>query len=574
MIAPEERPAGPSPVSPNGFYAELKALAEQGLSEPSDPALLERIESLVLRDIPELRQTLARSEAQLLPGFVETIADLGRSIRISDFEDDRFVAAFGYAWGQYLDGRLRKPVAANFLVEIHAELAGRSAQAGSALAEPRRQRQNLFRQLSARELSLSNADFKQRRETVNEITLLRTRASETEQNIVSEEMDALRALLPPETPFENLPANPPPLAFTPEKFHASAISALMSWGAAARAKTPFRLNAVAHGAGGSPLAAAVPPPAIAAKAPEAPSPEPRREVPEDIGGKAGKRLPGVLEPAAEAAPEPSAHTGICEEAVRRFREALEQRSASLGAAIENAAFHWIDRGYLNMAHAMLESAQASPLPIPGLLAPDLLKAVHFGMNTWSGDSEALAASRKLLDALSLPRLDTWRERQPSGPAVPYLIFAAAFQPAIFGGALTPAPALLEYLGQGFGTSSWRLIREILGVSLRNRTALSLAALRAQNGSFTERYASRLAALREEFEQQAREAGDFAIRASAKLGGQCIDNLLRAIHDEHSGLILDPPGIEASLALPRDMMAAVGFSGDAESQLAWLVERLS
>jgi hypothetical protein len=433
-------------------------------------------------------------------------------------------------------------------------------------------------------------------------------------------------------------------------------------------------------------------------APSAPS------LPDERADSAPPEAPPNAPEAAATDPQSEAE---CEHAVQRFRDALRLRSEGLGAAIENLAFRWIDRGYLNMAHAMLRSARSRSFPIPGgLLEPDLLKAAHYGMNVWSRDSEAFAVARELLNPLTQSRIDAWHGRDPGGGPVSCLLFAAAFQPAVFGGDATPAPTLLEYIAQDFGEAHGRMIREFAALSLRQKQAPSLAALRSppegdgnparhalavRLGEWRDRIAhkqtgwapmrkalldclgreefaraiqaiespdsddaagiaalidryrdrqaigalldelaanqpalaaahpieyrnakswfalnivdlcgiaggwlaehrsrreqaerakslggrllDRLDALREAFEATARSRRAFEPQAAARLAALCVANLRRAIADEHSGLVLDLPDIEASLSLPYDMMAAVGFAGDEESQLAWLAERL-
>ncbi len=727
MAGLKEQHAEHPPGSLKDLYGELRQLAQQGHDEPYDLAIADRVETLVSRHLSALKNRLVQQEAEMLLDFVTEIADLGKRIPIGDFDDEGFLSAFGFAWGSHLDRQLRHPVGRDYFSLTRADLASRCTENAAQLALLRQQRQELTCRITEKEALLANADFKQRRELGNELALLKNQHGEVEHGIASEEMNALRTLLPSDTRYEELIANPPSLAFAPEKFHRSAIAALFFWrdGASARnAGRPVsepdrapeaRLESVTE----NPPLANMPEKKSAAEyqplfAPEeetaALGDEEEEHAETQSEAAIPKEEPGL---AAEAmseetrgnAPDAPAYSADCEEAVRRFGEAYRDKTANLGTAIENVAFHWIDRGYINVAYTTLKSAQFSHLPLPSLLSPDLFKAAYFGMNVWSRDDEALATSQRLLNVLSLPLIDELSGRHPGGPAVPYLLFAASFQPALFGGGFTQAPALVEYASHFLGDNFRRRLGEILGLC-GNDGALSLEVLRKlptgdqkstrtqlaarltdwrdrvlnkQNGwgpvraalsnclarndfdrvikaieipdsndvagvaEFVARYRDRnaigalmeaqvatilsasesrpaeernakswfvlnvldlcgiandwlaehrlrqgsaddtgglvgrvigpLVAMREEIERTLHPGLPFEQKVGANLAAQCLSKLRLAIEDSKSSVVWSAKQTNAWLSLPYDMMEAVGFSGDAEGELVWLVDRL-
>jgi hypothetical protein len=725
------------PTSLKDFYGELRQLVEQGYKEPYDLAIADRVETLVLRHLAQLKGQLIQQQAGMLADFIVSIADLGKRIPVGDFDDEGFLSAFGHAWGGYLEQRLREPVARDFLALTHAGLAASSKESATVLSGLRKQRQDLIHQATEKEALQATADFKQRRELGNELALLRNRLGEVEHGIATAEMNALRNLLPPGTDYEHLAADTSALALDPAKLHPSAIAALFFWqdhqdgaevGTAwptAQAVAPARpapnqpepaaeipvaavsslrgedadeewLQALRAGAGKASgakpaeAAEAEPQPALAAPAEAAPGPEPASP-------------PAAAQPkAAQGQP----YTADCEEAIQRFGEAYRDRSPDLGTAVENVAFHWIDRGYINVAYTTLKSAQFSHLPIPRLLSPDLFKAAYFGMNVWSRDDEALATSQRLLNFLSLPMIDELCGRRPGGPAIPYLLLAASFQPALFGGALTTAPAILEYashfLGEPFrrrlgeltglcgndGALSLEIMRKLpsgdakaarsqfaarladwrdrilnkqsgwgpartalsnclarndfdraikaietpdsndeegvsafiakyrdknaVGALMETQIATLLSALESRpveeknakswfvlnvldlcgiandwlaerrlrrgaastSASLIDRVVSPMAGMREDIEQSIHPGLPFEQRVCAKLAAQRLAKLRLAIEDTQSNVVWSAKQTNAWLSLPYDMMEAVGFSGDAEGELTWLVDRLS
>lgn len=762
MTDPEAHPPEHSPAALREVYAELRRLAEQGLGQPYDLAIAERVGDLVAGPLAEIKRALLARQAECLPARIAAIVELGRGLDIADFEDADFVAAFGHAWGGYFDRRLRQPVATGFFADIQAGLAVRCEEAGRALAGPRRVQREEARRLSELEARLAGADFKRRREIGHELAALRNRLVGIEEDIADREMHALRALLPPDVAYESLSIHPSTLAFAPGQYHPTALAALFSPPGAEMDTAPVAAPAPV------PLAEFAPEPEPEpeftpepAAAPDdilglnLPGPDdgspppawlmhwlqpesPEAEVPgEDQAGMAPATLADLLleavpagepenppepEPAPEieAAPEPpppppaasepapavelpalTAYLPDAETATGFFHAAYPRAEpVALARAIENVAFHWIDRGYLNVAYATLHSARSSGLPLVSLFEPDLFKAAYFGMNLWSGEEENLAPARQALEVLPLDRLDAWHARHPGGAAVPYLLFVAGWQPALFGGAATAAPALLDWAAPRLGPvarqaiheltdparppvsldslrrtpggggesgvrsklagrlrdwhdrvihkqTGWEPVRlalndclarpefkraltaiatdadDVEGVAAlvecyRDRNAIAalleaqlanlysavdarpledrnakswftlnlidlcgiaddwLAEARAKpsrRGGAGSGFAEWITKLREEFDGAAHHAPDFEGRVGAKLAAQSLGNLRRAVADGQSGVVWSAKQTHAFLSLPYDMMKAVGFSGDAEGELVWLVDRL-
>lgn len=720
--------AEPPPASLKALYQELHALAAQGQDQPYDLAIAGRIEALVGHHLAGLKAKLVQQESQKLLEFVATIADLGKRIPIGDFEDEAFLGAFGHAWGSHLDRHLRRPVERGYFARTLADMAGRCRESAGVLARLRRQRQELAYQIAEQEAALGGAGFKQRRELLNALVALKSQQGEAERGIALEEMSALEILLPPGVDYAALTTDPPPLAFVPEKFHVSAVAALFAWPDAPSREEIRPLNSMAEPFAPEPVPDPVPVEEIALDVVAEAPPEPHEEAwyrtlfteeetpsaplpeaePVPVAVSAEEEAvapPPPGEPIPEPEPAPSAYAEDCETAVQRFIAAYRDKSPDLGAAIENVAFHWIDRGYVNVAYTTLKSAQFSHLPIPSLLIPDLFKAAYFGMHVWSREDEALATVQRLLNFLSPPLIDELCARRPGGAAVPYLLFVASFQPALFGGSHTQAPALVEYAGHGFGESfrqrleqllrlfgndgslglevlrklpagdersaraqlsarladwhvrildkqnGWGPVRAALGNCLaRNEFDRAIKAIQAPDSNdvegvvaFVAKYRDRkaigalmeaqvasvlsspeplpteernakswfilnmldlcgiandwlaeqrlrcgadpagggliggvlnpLAALREEIERSVTPAAPFEQRVAARFAAQAIGKVRLAIEDVQSSVVWSAKQTNAWLSLPYDMMEAVGFSGDAEGELVWLVDRI-
>jgi hypothetical protein len=736
MAGPYEQAGEHPPVSLKDFYDELRKLAERGCGQPYDLAVAEGVESLVLQHLSVLKNALVQEQAGMLRDFVAEVADLGKRIPISDFDDEGFLTAFGFTWGVYLERHLRHPVGRDFFAITLDELATRSKEHAALLAGIRQQHQELTFSLTQKEAQLPTADFKQRRELSSELASLKNSLGEVEHYIAAEEMDALKVLLPPNTAYEHLPSHPPTLTLDPGKFHPSAVAALFFWRdhpgeiepqAPAEPAAPepepepsIPVRATSSLASDEPddewYRSLFSEPAeepeepeleqdVAPAIPEPPAPEPE---PAPVAPEPPPPPPEEPPPALTAEPpralEPRPYAADCEAAVRRFNEAYRDKSPDLGTAIENVAFHWIDRGYVNVAHTTLKSAQFSHLPLTSLLSPDLFKAAYFGMNVWSKDEEPLGTVQRLLSFLSLPVIDELCGRRPGGPAVPYLLFAAGFQPALFGGAATTAPAIVEFAGHFLDAPFREHLAELLSL-WGNDGALSLEVLRKlpsgdqrsarlqiaeRLGDWRERILSRqggwgparsalnnclarndfdraiqamqnpesndaegvaqfvakyrdrnaigalldtqiatLAALGESRPAEERNAKSWFVlnildlcgiandwlaeyrlrqtggeaslqgrvleplaamhaiieesvhpglpfeqQVGAKLAMLCLSRLRQAIEDRESSVVWSAKQTNAWLSLPYDMMEAVGFSGDAEGELAWLVDRLT
>lgn len=728
MAGPYQQTGEHPPVSFKDFYSELRKLAERGCGQPYDLAVAEGVETLVLQHLSVLKNALVQEQAGMLRDFVAEVADLGKRIPVSDFDDEGFLTAFGFAWGVYLERHLRHPIGRDFFALALDDLAARSKEHAAVLAGFRQQRQELAFRLTEKEAHLPTADFKQRRELAGELASLKNSLGEVETLIATEEMDALKVLLPPNTTYEHLPSNPPPLTLDPSKFHPSAVAALFFWRdhpnemeqpapeepaqPAPEPEFSIPVRATASLASDEPddawyrslfsEEAADAEPELEPEAPEPPATEPEPE-PSPIPAAPEPPPPPPAEPPRAPEPPPP-YAADCEAAVQRFNAAYHDKSPDLGPAVENVAFHWIDRGYVNVAYTTLKSAQFSHLPIPPLLSPDLFKAAYFGMNVWAKDEEPLGTVQRLLSFLSLPVIDELCGRQPGGSAVPYLLFAAGFQPALFGGAATTAPAIVEFAGHCLDAPFSEQLAQLLNL-WGNDGAVSLEVLRklpsgdqhsarlqiaerlkdwrerilnrqggwgparsaltnclARNdfdralqaiqnpesddadgvAQFVAKYRDRnaigalldtqiatlaslgesrpaeernakswfvlnildlcgiandwlaehrlrqasgeaspqgrvlepLAAMQAIIEQALHPGLPFEQQVGAKLAMLCLSRVRLAIEDRESSVVWSAKQTNAWLSLPYDMMEAVGFSGDAEGELAWLVDRLT
>ena len=113
----------------------------------------------------------------------------------------------------------------------------------------------------------------------------------------------------------------------------------------------------------------------------------------------------------------------------------------------------------------------------GALPLSLLRGAYYGYNVWSFD-RSFSKSQKILNTFSPAVIDSWTQVREGGRAVPFLVFVAALQPALFAGSHSNAGVLLESLKGHFEGPMDRLIELATGLYKQGKM-LSVSNLRSQ-----------------------------------------------------------------------------------------------
>jgi hypothetical protein len=155
-----------------------------------------------------------------------------------------------------------------------------------------------------------------------------------------------------------------------------------------------------------------------------------------------------------------------EEAQQAFRIAYDQYSQVPHYIAEAVAMHWIEASHLNVAYQILHDANKSTLVSDRVLDAALLRSAFYGMNLWPKDRDALSFAQRDLNLLNHKDLEDQLGRKPTGKLVPYLLVCATFQPALFAGGETQAPALLKLAADHFEDHLSHLLTHTAEFTLR------------------------------------------------------------------------------------------------------------
>lgn len=164
-----------------------------------------------------------------------------------------------------------------------------------------------------------------------------------------------------------------------------------------------------------------------------------------------------------------------QEAISNFQRHWANQNTASGVLVENIAFLWMDKGHMNFAASALEAGRTNLSEGDSVLDPALLRVAYRGMHVWRSDMATLNRIHSDLSLLSEQQIETWQARRPAGSLVPYLLFAATFQPTVFAGYLTAAPRLLASISSNFEGAVAKLIEPLVEFARHNQR-LDLEAL--------------------------------------------------------------------------------------------------
>jgi len=261
------------------------------------------------------------------------------------------------------------------------------------------------------------------------------------------------------------------------------------------------------------------------------------------------------------------HLDWCELALACKAE-LDRDVFISGKLVNEALATFVLNGQVEMASDFsftLSDSQLSSDHLPYTL----FKAVYYGMNTWN-DRACFNKARRLLNEISTGDLDCWAE-QHHADIVPYLLFSACFQPAIFGGNASIATTLLRDIpDMVFDQNTRSLITETIELADRGEF-VTLKSLKASGKTDGEVQKFDLTGL-DRWTQKIRQSrrGYAPVLKAQKF---CLENgifnvvetILRANEkqkiSEITQFVAQYDGIEASTVLLNEILDQINFGSE-------------
>lgn len=519
-----------SPMSLYELYSELFQLVEQAKSDSSNIDYAEQIEALITSNLPRLKQEYALSEdavRRILTECIDALINIGQALSLAIFEDEEFLVAFKTTWLVYFNGRLRDEVPETFLRDLTQERHEESAEIKIRLEDECSLCIQLDGTLADLNEKIKAANFREKNELRNSITEAQESRVKSDRRHQDVEQEGCDLLLPPGYQIGTLVTDCAEFALSLDTYHPTAKAAIQAWAPTALSdlvtespapvfpdeekpplveeqSTPVAVDVdialivstndelseleLADTSDSEPQKDSdpiiTPPTTIEAK----PATEPSQsfELEQQLSITAQPTMVAALIGTAEA---PIALEHVEEEVnVSQFfnapaaaRERLEHCQQTMeilpAIAVENLALLWIKSGQLPLASKTLEIAGRMGLA-GDLLSLPLVQAAYHGMHVWRGDSATVTRVQQSMNQLSSEVIESWIHRRPGGRIVPYLVFAATLQPALFFGMMTNAPRLLASVHGNFDGPVARLIEEVSNFSSHN-ARLDLDTLREQ-----------------------------------------------------------------------------------------------
>lgn len=505
-----------SPLSLFNLYSELFRIAQKAQADASNLHYAEQIEALITANLPRLKQEYSLGEEairKILGECIGVLESIGRRLSLIEFDDEEFLTVFRSAWLDYFNKRLMEDVPQTLLVDVTEERQAVSEELQTRLKTAEDIRLSASADLAVLNEKLLKASFREKNDLRNSITEaeeLRVKGNRQHQDA---EQEGYNLLLPPGLSLDSLPEINE-IALPTEGYHPSAKAAFVAWAG--------RIIEVEAGNGALVADEPTDPatPAFIVGEPQPVEDEAVRA--DDAEAEASEQqilatTIDIPEPEPEAQVEPAPHIQLVQEteivdvllppdepteviaegleeeginvsqflktpseARERFDICTQTMDAVPAIAVENIALLWIKQGHLPLASKTLEVAGRMGL-IGELLSLPLVQAAYQGTHVWRGDAASVTRVQQNLSQLSAEIIETWIYRRPGGRVVPYLVFAAAFQPALFCGHMTNAPRLLSAVATNFDGPIVRLIEEVVAFSSHN-LRFDIDTLRAQPSS--------------------------------------------------------------------------------------------
>lgn len=480
-------------LSLSDLYLELFRIAEQAKNDTGNLKYAEQVESLIISNLPRIRQEYSLDKdtvRKILTECISVLEEIGRNIPLLEFGDEGFLSAFRSAWLEFFNIRLTEEVPETLLQDMTMERRTNAKNIKLRFMIAEALRTSTEAKLTDLNEKLKIANFREKTDLRNSITQaeeLRVTGSKQHQEA---ENDGYNLLLPPGSLINSLPEGRD-VELTPELYHPSTKAALNTWSWSQKvdqavivekqdektvvveefiAQKPefLQVENKEHEVATRevPAIEETPDELEDAKDPtviEATLKESERQLEEDV-------LPfeeEISEIVTEVLPEEeinvSQYLGTPMEARQRLVQCKQSMGFFPAIAVENIALLWLKQGHLPLASKTLEVA--GRMSMDGeLLALPLVHAAYQGMHVWRGDTSTVTRILQSMNRLSSDAIEAWLSRRPGGRVVPYLVFAATFQPTLFTGNMTNAPRLLASVASNFDGPIVRMIDELVEFS--------------------------------------------------------------------------------------------------------------
>lgn len=482
------------------LYAEIDGFVRAGLADPTNLSFADTISALLAENLPRLKEKLSVSAdewREILNECIETILQHTRKDIFSDFNEAEFVHAFSNSWLDYFLSVLKEKGSKSLLSDIVEQKIATIRALTPKIEEEIISYAVIETELAQLNISLTTASFKEKPD-------LKRRIAEGEEERVrrmKERNSAIdegyNALLPDGLCLEDLGK----IDDTPRiiDIRDDNTDIALNWrehGAAIVQQSlidetppPTEANQVQDvepDVDTEPTTTndALPDAVIVKAEPEPPVTEPFLDVIESRVEEtavettsAGESLqvdsiveaPGTAEDAKEESFDASLthFVNSAEQAAKRLANFQHSSGAVPGIAVENIALLWVEKNYLPMAAKTLRLAEQLIIK-DGCLPYSFIEAAYHGQHTWKNNQASLTPILNSLNNLTAANIEEWMLRRPVGRIIPYLVFGATFQPALFAGNMTTSPRLLSSVADFFDAPIARLIEELVEFTDRNQ----------------------------------------------------------------------------------------------------------
>lgn len=482
------------------LYIEINKLVGKALSQPDRIQYAETINALISEHLPRLKEKLSvtvETWEEILKDCIERISSAAPKEIFTDFNDPDFLQAFNAAWFDYFLSLLIDRVDESILFNVVGDKIVNITAYIPSIIERINQLNEISDELSKLNNSLNGACFKEKSELKRQISdkeVEHLQSKRVRDNAIEA---GYNTLLPNGTKLDDLgnidfasrqinirDDNAPVAIYWKKhgekvKHSKSTIEECPSADTASIAETipPAKIitNAVEIGANQidaiEPLIIEDEPDVILGKITEEKvitAAEPETGLTNAPNFSNQKEYVPVIEAMDQEGMEISTGHFVNDprEAAKRLSHCQVTKGSIPGIALENIALLWVEKNNLPMASTTLRLSEKLPVE-DSCLPYYFIEAAYHGQHTWKNNQATLTRILNALNNLSTENIDEWTSRRPVGRIIPYLVFAATFQPALFAGNMTNSPRLLSSVADRFDAPITRLIEELVEFTDRN-----------------------------------------------------------------------------------------------------------
>lgn len=482
------------------LYAEIDGLVRAGLADPSNLGFADTISALLSEHLPKLKEKLNVSPdewREILNECIETILQHTRRDIFSDFNEEEFVHAFSNSWLDYFLMMLKEKGSESLLSDIVEQKITSIEALTPKIEEEILNYAVIETELAQLNLSLTTASFKEKPD-------LKRRIAEGEEERVrrmkgrnSAIDEGYNALLPEGLCLDDLATvddTPRAISIREDntgialywrKHGAKTAKQDINGDTPAATEVDNELESESHLKIEQPIIdISLPEVTIEPDEPRQPAIDPifeeielpneeiREETSSTVESVAADVLVKSTTLSAEVKEESfdaslSHFVNDAESAGKRLAHFQHSTGAVPGIAIENIALLWVEKNNLPMAAKTLRLADQLNIK-DGCLPYTFIEAAYHGQHTWKNNQASLTPILNSLNNLTAANIEEWMLRRPVGRIIPYLVFGATFQPALFAGNMTTSPRLLSSVADFFDAPIARLIEELVEFTDRNQ----------------------------------------------------------------------------------------------------------